>query len=152
VVAPEEEKRAPRNPVEAMHSMYFGAAMAILKRRAFIEEHTQHWLDAPEVQALIQKIHCHHDPALDKLLPEKFPARAVIQTADGKKFEKLFEIPQGDGLNPLSLEELKQKYRPLARAVFSQDIIDRIETQVLNLEDTLDFSDIAMLFQTKGEK
>ena len=40
VVEPEDSKRAPKNVGEAMHSVYFGVAMAILRRKAFIEEHT----------------------------------------------------------------------------------------------------------------
>jgi 2-methylcitrate dehydratase PrpD len=145
VVEPEDEKRAPRNPVEAMHSMYFGTAMAILQRRAFIEEHTDQWLSDPEVKELIQKIYCRHDPELDKLLPDKFPARAAVLTTNGKRIEKLFEIPQGDGLNPLSLDELKRKYRPLCRSVFSEKRVQEIEEQVLQLEGIRDFADTASL-------
>jgi 2-methylcitrate dehydratase PrpD len=134
VVEPEKDKRAPRNVVEAMHSMYFGAAMAIIKRRAFIEEHTEDWLQSSQVQDLISKIYCHHDPELDNLLPEKFPARAVIQTVDGRTFETTYEIPHGDGMNPLSLDELRGKYQPLASSIYSQERVQEIENRIMNLK------------------
>jgi len=133
-----------------MHSMYFGAAMAIIKRKAFVEEHSESWLRSPQVEDLIRKIFCHHDAELDKLLPEKFPSRVIIQTKDGRRFEKLYEVPHGDGLNPLSLEELREKYEPLASSVFSRKQIQEIEKRILQLEEVRDFKDIATLLAEKG--
>ncbi|MFC1916910.1 MmgE/PrpD family protein [Chloroflexota bacterium] len=145
VVEPEDRKRAPQNVVEAMHSMYFGAAMAIIKRKSFIEEHTMAWIQSPQVKELISKIYCHADSELDKLLPEKFPARAVIQTKDGRKLEKMFEMPYGSGLNPLPLEELRWKYNTLARFVFSEKRAQEIEEGIMNLEKVQDFNRVGNL-------
>jgi len=145
VVEPEKEKRSPRNVVEAMHSLYFGAAMAVKKRKAFIEEHTEAWIHSPDVQEFIKKINCYHDPELDKLLPEKFPARAIIYTTDGKKLEKMLEHPHGDGLEPLSLDELRGKYEALANSIFPEKRVKEIERKVLSLEEIKDFSEIAEL-------
>jgi 2-methylcitrate dehydratase PrpD len=130
--------------------MYFGAAMAIIKRRAFIEEHTEDWLQSPQVQDLISKIYCHHDPELDNLLPEQFPARAVIQTVDGRTFETTYEIPHGDGMNPLSLDELRGKYQPLASSIYSQERVQEIENRIMNLEEISDFSTVAELLSNRG--
>lgn len=152
VVEPEQKKRAPSNVVEAMHSMYFGAAMALIKRRVFIEEHTEEWLRAPQVKEVIGKIYCHQDPGLDRLLPEKFPARAVILTKGGKKFEKMLERPHGDGLEPLPMEELREKYETLASSIFSRKRVKNIEEKILNLEKVKDFSEVADLLRKKGGK
>jgi 2-methylcitrate dehydratase PrpD len=152
VVEPENEKRAPKNVVEAMHSMYFGAAMAIKKRKAFIEEHTESWIHSLDVLHLIKKIYCHHDPELDKLLPEKFPARAVIYTTDGKKLEKMLENPHGDGLKPLSWDELRGKYETLASNIFSVKRVQEIEKRMMYLEEVKDFSEIADLLANHGGK
>jgi 2-methylcitrate dehydratase PrpD len=149
VVEPEEEKRAPTNVVEAMHSMYFGSAMALIKRRAFIEEHNEKWLHSPQVKEMTKKIDCHQDPELDKLLPEKFPARAVIHTMDGKSFEKMLERPHGDGLQPLSLEELKEKYEALSKNIFSEKRTKEIEAKIMRLEEVEDFCEIADLLVEK---
>jgi len=152
VVEPEDEKRAPKNVVEAMHSMYFGAAMAIIKRRAFIEEHTESWLRSSRVQEMIRRIHCYHDPGLDELLPEKFPARAVISTIDGRKFEKMIERPHGDGLEPLPLDELRGKYETLASSIFPEKRVQEIEKRLMHLEEIEDFGKIADLFGKRGAK
>jgi 2-methylcitrate dehydratase PrpD len=124
--------------------------MAIIKRRAFIEEHTEEWLRSLQVQDLIQRIYCHHDPELDKLLPEKFPARAVIQTVDGRTLEKTYEIPHGDGMNPLSLDELRGKYAPLASSIYSQKRVQEIEDRIMRLEEISDFKTVAELLSNKG--
>jgi 2-methylcitrate dehydratase PrpD len=152
VVEPENEKRAPKNVVEAMHSMYFGAAMAIIKRKAFIEEHTEGWLHSPQVQNLIRKVYCHHDTELDKLLPEKFPARAVIYTTEGKKLEKMFKSPYGDGLVPLPMDELRGKYETLANNIFPKKRVQEIEKKIMHLEEVKDFGKIAVLLVRRGGK
>jgi 2-methylcitrate dehydratase PrpD len=152
VVEPEVEKRTPANVVEAMHSMYFGSAMAIIKRKAFIEEHSEKWLHSPKVKDMIRKIYCHQDPELDKLLPEKFPARAVIYTYDGRKYEKVLERPHGDGLQPLPLEELKEKYETLARNIFSEKRTREIEAKIMHLEGVKDFSEVTDLLVEKEVK
>jgi len=119
--------------------------MAIINRRAFIEEHTEEWLRSPRVREMIVKIYCHADPEMDKLLPEKFPARAVIQTTDGRRLEKMLERPHGDGLEPLPIEELREKYETLARSIFSERGVQEIEKRILNLEEVKDFGEIADL-------
>ena len=151
VVEPENEKRAPRNVIESMHSMYFGTAMAIIRRSVFIEEHTMEWINSPQVKEMISRIYCHHDPELDKLLPEKFPARAAIQTRDGKRFEKMLERPVGDGLTPLSMDDLGRKYEPLAGAIFSDKRVHEIEDSIMHLEEVKDFGEIANLLSQEGE-
>ncbi|MBI5968096.1 MAG: MmgE/PrpD family protein [Deltaproteobacteria bacterium] len=153
VVEPEEAKRAPKNIVDAMHSVYFGAAMAILKRRAFIEEHREKWLNAPEVHNLIKRTYVHHDPELDKLRPEKDPARAIIYTNDGRKLEKFVEVPHGDGLrDPISMEELRGKYEPLARRIFSKKRVQEIEKKIMSFEKVRDFREVAGLLGREGGK
>jgi 2-methylcitrate dehydratase PrpD len=152
VVEPEERKRAPENIVEAMHSMYFGGAMAMIRRRAFIEEHTENWIRSLQVSNLIKKIYCHHDPELDKLLPEKFPARAVIQTTDGRRLEKMLERPHGDGLEPLPMDELRRKYETLANSIFPKKRVREIEKKVMNFEEIKDFSEVADLLGRRGGK
>jgi 2-methylcitrate dehydratase PrpD len=152
VVEPEERKRAPENIVEAMHSMYFGGAMAMIRRRAFIEEHTENWIRSLQVSNLIKKIYCHHDPELDKLLPEKFPARAVIQTTDGRRLEKMLERPHGDGLEPLPMDELRRKYETLSNSIFPERRVREIEKKVMDFEEIKDFSEIADLLGRRGGK
>ncbi len=153
VVEPEAAKRAPQNIVEAMHSIYFGAAMAILKRRAFIEEHTEEWIRSPEVAELIKKIFVHRDPELDKLRPEMDPARAVIYTNDGRKLEKFLKVARGDGLqDPLSMEEIRGKYEPLAKRIFSEKRRREIEKRIMSLEKAKDFSKIADFLGKEGGK
>ena len=153
VVEPEDVKRDPKNVVDQMHSMFFGAAMAIIRRKAFVEEHAEGWLHSPQVGKLIAKIHCHHDPELDKLTPEKFPARVVIRTTDGRTFEKAVDVPHGDGLDPLSVEELRDKYQILASGILPGKRVEAIEKMILQLEEVTDFGVVAdLLASSAGEK
>jgi 2-methylcitrate dehydratase PrpD len=149
VVEPEKEKRDPENVVVSMHSMYFGAAQSILKRSAFVEEHAERWIHDPQVLDVIKRIYCHHDTELDKLLPEKFPARAVIETKDGRKLEAYFERPYGDGLNPMPYEEVRTKYASLAKTLYSAKRIKEIEEKMRQFEKIQDFGEVVQLLAKK---
>ena len=51
------------------------------------------------------------DAALDKLYPENFPARVTIRMRDGTTHQETVMKPKGDPGNPLSPEEIAEKFR-----------------------------------------
>lgn len=124
-------------------------AMSILKRSAFIEEHADQWLHNPKVLEMIQRIYCHHDPKLDKLLPEKFPARAVIKTKDGRKLEAFFERPYGDGLNPMPYEEVSKKCTTLASSIYLARRVKESEEKIRKFEKVQNFGEGVKLLAKK---
>ena len=62
VAAPEEQKRSPRNLVEAQFSMPFSAAVAILYGQVSLNEYTEEILAAPQVRELMGRVQCVQRP------------------------------------------------------------------------------------------
>ncbi len=56
------------------------------------------------------------DAELNKLYPDKFPARVTITLKDGKSFQETVLFPKGDPQDPLSADEIAAKYRDNAGA------------------------------------
>lgn len=148
VVDPPELKRNPRTIVDAQFSMPFGAAVAILFGNAALDEYTEENLESPEVHQMMQRVHCVENEAIEKEFPLKWPARAVITTVQGKTYESWIEFPKGDPENPLSWDELIQKFNRLVQPVFSPGRCDRIVAQVRSLEKIAHIRDLTELLQT----
>ena len=146
VVEPRELKYSPSTVAEAQFSMLFGAAVAVLYGKAGLDEYAEANLRSPEVKAMMERVACVPDPALDKVYPRQWPASVEIVTRDSRKFSTRIDYPKGDPENPLSWEELLAKFNGLSSPVFSEekreDIISRVrsletETNITSLTDLL---------------
>ncbi len=114
--------------------MPFGAAVAILRRRAFIDEYKMDLVSSEEVKALMQKVKCQHNPALDKDYPRVWPSIVNIETTNGRVFEERVDYPKGDPENPLTWEELTDRFDLLSGIVYSDDKRREIKEIVTNFE------------------
>ena len=138
ICEPAEIKYAPRSIVDAQFSMPFGAAVALLCRRASLAEFTPDMVAAPRVRALMQRVSHVRDPELEPHFPRQWPAWAVIELQDGRKWSTTVRYPKGDPQNPLSWDELRAKYRELGRSVLPEDRLDEICQAVQCLESAAD--------------
>jgi 2-methylcitrate dehydratase PrpD len=132
VAEPETQKSNPKSVVDAQFSMPFGAAVAILNAKATLDEYTLENVNSARVKELMDKISCVKDPELEKEFPKKWPAAVTLQTKDGKTYSTRIDFPKGDPENPLTWDELIDKFRNLIAPVFFEarqnEIIDRIRS------------------------
>jgi 2-methylcitrate dehydratase PrpD len=135
VAEPREMKLNPKSIVDAQFSMPFGAAVAILKKNAFLDQYCSENISSGAVKNLMPRIHCVEDPEIEKDFPGKWPAKVTITTNDSRMYRAQVEYPKGDPENPLSWEEIIHKYRNLVEPVFSEDKCSAIVKTVRNLEN-----------------
>ena len=150
LAAPEEQKRNPQNIVDAQFSMPFGAAVAILYRRASLDEYTAEAVLSPEVADLMAKVNCVVDPALEVDYPSKWPAWVEIKTQDGRKLRASVEYPKGDPENALSWDELKDKFRLITQPVVTAKQQEHILETVESLEELEDIRTLTKLTRLEG--
>src|SRR5262252_4496720 len=123
-----------RSVVDAQFSMPFGAAVALLFRRASLAEFTPEMVVAPHVRALMQRVSHARDPELEQHFPREWPAWASIELHDGRTVSATVRYPKGDPQHPLSWDELLAKYRELGRSVLPEDRLDVLSQRVRSLE------------------
>jgi 2-methylcitrate dehydratase PrpD len=113
--------------------------------KATLDEYTLENIEKPEIKALMDKTVCVENSELEKEYPKKWPALATITTKSGQKYSAKIDYPKGDPENPLTWEELIQKFKNLVSPVYSGDkqkvIIDRVRA----LEDEDDLNSFARL-------
>jgi 2-methylcitrate dehydratase PrpD len=145
IVQPEEQKYNPKSVVDAQFSMPFGAAVAILYGRASLNEYTIKNVNSHEVKEMMDRVQCVKYPELEKDFPKKWPATVTITKKDGQKFTVRIEYPKGDPENPLSWDELIDKFKDLVSSIFSDDTSDKIVDRVRALEDENDLNGLSKL-------
>ncbi len=90
----------------------------------------------------MQRVAHARDPELEQHFPRQWPAWAVIELQDGRKWSTTVRYPKGDPQNPLSWDELRAKYRELGRSVLPEDRLDEICQAVQCAESPADVAPI----------
>lgn len=134
ICEPAKRKRQPLSVVDMQFSLPFGVAVALAKRRAGLEEFTLDMLNDPEVRVLMPKVSYERDPELEKNYPKEWPAWVRVTLQDGREVAAHVRFPKGDPENPLSWDELTEKYRSLIGAVWSPQKIETVWDAVQQLE------------------
>ncbi|MEW6377044.1 MAG: MmgE/PrpD family protein [Thermodesulfobacteriota bacterium] len=134
IAEPIENKYRPQSIVDAQFSMPFGAAVALLYRKAGLEEFQLSKIRSEKVKQLMRCVECIVDPDLDRTFPKQWCATAEILTKDGKRYFTKIEYPKGDPENPLSWEEMIEKFYDLSSRFMIKERRLKIVDQVRELE------------------
>lgn len=134
VAEPRELKINPRSVVDAQFSMPFGAAVAILKGRANLNEYVDENLQDNDVKEMMKKIECIEDEEIEKEFPKKWAAKVKIRTKDGEEYISSIDYPKGDPENPLSWQELIDKFYDLTESILQKRKQEEIIRRVKELE------------------
>lgn len=141
---PADKKRNPASGVDAQFSMPFGAAVAILYRKTLLEQYADDVVQVPEVKAMMEKVECFHDAQLDHEFPKKWPARVVVESTKGT-YEAKIDYPKGDPENPLTWDELIDKFNYVTAPVYSKEQQQAIVEAVRSLEHFNSIHELAKL-------
>lgn len=134
VAEPIEQKRAPRNVVEAQFSAPFAAAVALARGAAGFEEYTQENVDDPEIRSIMAATECFRDPALDAVYPAQWPARVELRLRDGRQLTAEVPYATGEPENPVPREALVAKFTSLTAHRLSPDDTRSLAERILHLE------------------
>ena len=147
VVEPLEEKRRPINAFSAQFSLPYNVAAAIVKGKLTREEYTPDTIKDKDILNLIDKIEVISDPEMSKQYPELWPTRIAIQFKGGKKLVQEIHTAKGDPKNPVTLDEVIEKFSNLAKPVFTKNRAEEIIETVLNLEKISDMKKVGDLLK-----
>ena len=138
IADPIENKYSPQSIVDAQFSMPFGAAVALLYRKAGLEEFHLSKIRSEEVKRVMRLVECVVDPELDRTFPKQWCATAEILTKDGKRYFVKIEYPKGDPENPLTWEEMIERFHGMTGRFLTKERRLKIVDQVRSLEKIRD--------------
>lgn len=146
----------PRDAIDARFSIPFVFATALLKKRFIeIDDFAEINLNDQIITRLASKVEVRLDPSLDDLYPEPPEGKgcrtaiAEILTKDGARISARVDYPKGDPANPVSWDEVKEKFRVQAQRVLDKPQAEEIIKMVENVERLDEVSSIASLTAPK---
>jgi 2-methylcitrate dehydratase PrpD len=97
--------------MSARVSVPYCIAIAAIDRELTQAQFSLTRINDPLVREVLAKTEVIVDAELDKLYPDKFPARVTIHLRDGTSFQETVLYPKGDPQDPLSAADLEAKFR-----------------------------------------
>ncbi len=139
---PQERRSNPQNVVDGQFSGPFVLATALATGAMGWDSYAH--LQDPVIRALLPKIRCVHDDAIEALFPANMAGRVTIR-ARGQVFEKTTLVPKGEPANFLTEAELRAKFAGLADSVLGEDRAARLADAVLAIDKTADVAGLMRL-------
>ncbi len=99
----------------ARFSIPYTVAAALVRGRVGLNEFED--IHSDDIRNMMPRIRLVRNDAMGKDYPEKWPARVVAKMKNGESITATVEYPRGDAKNPLSLQELQDKFRGLTDKV-----------------------------------
>ncbi|HUT71667.1 MAG TPA: MmgE/PrpD family protein [Desulfatiglandales bacterium] len=135
----------PKDITSAQFNGRFGIALRLIKGGNSFREYSEENLSDPEILDLMGKIRFILDEDLEKMRKSDNPAKMMVRLADGSVFEATVSAGKGSILNPMTKEEVIQKFRGFASAVFPDDKAEAIVETVEQLHLVDDIHDLTKM-------
>jgi 2-methylcitrate dehydratase PrpD len=138
----------PKNELQAKFSMEFCMAILLLERKAGLEQFTDKVVNRPDVQAMIEKVGFGVHPEAEAAGFDKMTTLVEVELADGKVVKGQADFGKGSPANPMTDEELSEKFRQCA----AWGGLDRERTQAIlalawKIEALADVNDLVKLLR-----
>ena len=147
IMAGDAEKWHPTNRETADHSMPYTAAVALrygtVEARHFNREY---WTD-PRLLELTQKVKVSVSEEANRRAPEAMLSTVEVLTTAGQRLKGEVAYHRGHYKNPMSDQEIDDKFRGLAQGLLTERQIDNLLDRLWNLEQVRDIGEIIRLIR-----
>lgn len=128
-------KYRPESRETADHSLPYCLAAAIVDKKITTNTFSDGKLKDPRIYEVIDKIKGEPSLEFEKMFPAKQPSRIVIKTKNGEEFTEYLEYPKGDPREPMTEEDLDNKFDGLTSDLLSNERKKEIKEMIFNAEN-----------------
>lgn len=68
------------------------------------------------------------------MFPAKQPSKVVVKTKDGKEYSEYMEYPKGDPREPMTMQDLDNKFEGLSSDLLSKERQTEVKETIFNCE------------------
>jgi len=138
----------PKNELQAKFSMEFCMAILLLERRAGLQEYTDEVVNRDDVQAMIRKVSFGVHPEAEAAGFDKMTTIIEVELEDGKVLETQADFGKGSPANPMTDDELSEKFRECASwAGLDKAKTERILELLWRVEQLGDVNELTQLLR-----
>jgi 2-methylcitrate dehydratase PrpD len=136
----------PRSMTTAQMNLLFCVAVLLHDRDFFVDQVTEKSIRRPDVLETTKKIEVVEDSQFETLGDEgRHGVELQVRLHDGKSYSEKVLHAKGSDQQPVTREEVLQKFRLLASRVLARSRVEKLEDILLNLEKLNDARQIAKL-------
>lgn len=103
----------PQTEYAAKFSLQFCSALAILKGSAGLADFNESNLWDGQIRSLLKKVNVGIDARIDESYPEKWGSSVELVLTNGEVISKETDFPKGDPENPVTSDELIDKFKQM---------------------------------------
>ncbi len=140
---PREVKLVPETDYHAKFSFQYSLAAALYFGRLGVEAFTDEAIRKSEILALASKVY----NVIDKTAPDpsRFKGWVIVKTKSGRVLERIVDDNWGSERNPISPDDVRNKFRENARLVLTEQKVEQVIDAVDKLETARDTSEIVTM-------
>jgi 2-methylcitrate dehydratase PrpD len=140
---PLAEKRRPTTPYGAKFSLPYSLALVLIEGQAGVEGFSERYTRDPRILAVAEKVRYVLDPSLP--YPQRFTGHVRVELSDGRVLEETQDAPRGGPEDPLTPEELQEKFRVNAARALPVAQVDTLVERLLAIAGATDVARLATL-------
>ena len=140
IIGSEPEKWRPTSRETADHSMGYCVVLALRDGDVTQESFGDANLRDSDVLSLLDRIQIVETDDCNAGYPDGIPNNLIIKLKDGRTLSKLVTYPRGHAGNPMTDDEVIEKFRRQAEGVISAATAQRLIDQALSLDELTEVS------------
>jgi 2-methylcitrate dehydratase len=146
-IVSDPSKYDPHTKETADHSLPYVIAAAIAERQVTPLQFTTEKIMDPLIRQQLNKIVVVADAEIEKVFPAVQRVVVTIQTNLGREFSQQLDYPKGDPRNPLTDQEVEEKFEALAGPIMTGEARRRAIDAIWKLEKQSSITDLMKLFR-----
>jgi 2-methylcitrate dehydratase len=127
-------KYDPHTKETADHSLPYVIAAAIVERQVTPAQFEPNKIMDPRIRGQLEKVEVTADPDIEAAFPELQRVIVTITTTRGDELTEQLDYPKGDPRNPLTDQEIEEKFDALAAPVLSDGARTQLKEAVWKLD------------------
>src|SRR5712691_1826168 len=135
----------PRTGLEAKFSGEFSAAAALIDGRVGIATFRDDKTEDPAIKALMERVRVVVDPEIPRGGDQHMWTRVTLRLRDGREVSIAPRPVPGHPGSPLSLDQLREKFRDCARIVLPDDRVESVRQMVEDLDGCPDLRSLTAI-------
>jgi 2-methylcitrate dehydratase len=146
IIGKDPEKWRPQTRETADHSLPYCIAVALTDGDVTLDSFSDQRLHDESLLDLVAKIKIQRNAELTTRYPRGIPNRITVTLKDGRSFTAENEFPRGHDHNPMSDDEVINKFQRLSRGLLNELAQRKIIDLCLHLEDLEDVRQLLEMF------
>jgi 2-methylcitrate dehydratase len=127
-------KYRPESRETADHSLPYCIAAALVDHKITTSSFSDEKLKDPRIWEVIDRIKGEPSQEFEKMFPAKQPSKVVVKTKDGREFEEYLEYPKGDPREPMTMDDLDNKFEGLSEELLSAEKRKEVKEVIFDAE------------------